>query len=73
MSNEVFQLSIAIQSLSNKTKESQTLASLGDWLLPMLMNGRVTVGKAEEYVQDEEPNRVGMAEEERIHSKSDNR
>ena len=33
-----------------KTKENfknQELASLRDWLLPMLMNGQVTVGEVE--------------------------
>lgn len=29
-------------------KENQQLASLRDWLLPMLMNGQVTVGDVEE-------------------------
>lgn len=29
-------------------KENQQLSSLRDWLLPMLMNGQVTVGKSEE-------------------------
>jgi type I restriction enzyme S subunit len=42
----------------------QELASLRDWLLPMLMNGQVKVGEAEakvkEYVQEGE---VGMAAE----------
>ena len=28
-------------------KENQELASLRDWLLPMLMNGQVTVGAVE--------------------------
>jgi type I restriction enzyme S subunit len=31
-------------------KQNQELASLRDWLLPMLMNGQVTVGDAEEKV-----------------------
>ena len=40
----------------------QELASLRDWLLPMLMNGQVKVGEAlKEYVQDGE---VGVAAEE---------
>ena len=29
-------------------KENQELASLRDWLLPMLMNGQVSVGDVEE-------------------------
>lgn len=45
--------------------ENQELASLRDWLLPMLMNGQVKVGEAKEYVQENKPDRerVGMAAE----------
>jgi type I restriction enzyme S subunit len=39
----------------------QDLASLRDWLLPMLMNGQLKIGEANEYVQEGE---VGMAAEE---------
>ena len=39
--------------------ENQKLAELRDWLLPMLMNGQVTVGKP--YQQEEE--KLGMAAE----------
>lgn len=35
-------------------KENQHLASLRDWLLPMLMNGQVTVAEAEKAVYKEE-------------------
>jgi type I restriction enzyme S subunit len=38
------------QKLINNHKQNQELASLRDWLLPMLMNGQVTVGDAEEKV-----------------------
>jgi len=31
------------EQLANNTKENQTLTELRDWLLPMLMNGQVTV------------------------------
>ena len=31
-------------------KENQELASLRDWLLPMLMNGQVSVGDVEEQL-----------------------
>lgn len=31
-------------------KENQELTSLRDWLLPMLMNGQVIVGNADEKV-----------------------
>lgn len=34
----------------NKQKENQQLSELRDWLLPMLMNGQVTVGEAEEQM-----------------------
>jgi type I restriction enzyme S subunit len=33
--------------------QNQELAQLRDWLLPMLMNGQVTVGNAEEMVNDQ--------------------
>ena len=33
-------------------KQNQELAQLRDWLLPMLMNGQVTVGDAEEMVKE---------------------
>lgn len=36
-----------INKISNNLKENQQLASLRDWLLPMLMNGQVTVGAKE--------------------------
>lgn len=34
--------------LKNNLRQNQELAQLRDWLLPMLMNGQVTVGEAEE-------------------------
>lgn len=34
-------------------KENQELASLRDWLLPMLMNGQVKVGDVEEEMVKE--------------------
>ncbi len=33
----------AFEKIANNTKENQQLAQLRDWLLPMLMNGQVTV------------------------------
>jgi len=33
-----------VEEILNLSKENQQLASLRDWLLPMLMNGQVTVG-----------------------------
>ncbi len=35
------------ETIYTKTKENQQLAELRDWLLPMLMNGQVKVGEAE--------------------------
>jgi len=43
MSFESFLIPI-IQRIANNEKENQTLSSLRDWLLPMLMNGQVKVG-----------------------------
>jgi type I restriction enzyme S subunit len=43
--------------IENNLKENQELASLRDWLLPMLMNGQVSVGEVEEE--------LGMVAEER--------
>jgi type I restriction enzyme S subunit len=40
------------KQISNGTKQNQELTSLRDWLLPMLMNGQVTVGDAEEKVAE---------------------
>lgn len=45
------------------TIENQHLASLRDWLLPMLMNGQVTVGDALRQAQDDE---LGMVAEDKI-------
>lgn len=41
------------------TKQNQELSSLRDWLLPMLMNGQVSVAEAEERVEEE----LGMVAE----------
>lgn len=38
--------------IQKKLIENQKLAELRDWLLPMLMNGQVTVNQAKEYVSD---------------------
>ena len=38
------------KSISNNIKQNQKLAALRDWLLPMLMNGQVTVGEAKEQL-----------------------
>jgi type I restriction enzyme S subunit len=55
------QFSNLIKSMESKKcvtiKENQELASLRDWLLPMLMNGQVSVGAVEEE--------LGMVAEER--------
>ncbi|MBV2166565.1 MAG: hypothetical protein KUL76_08560, partial [Kaistella sp.] len=46
--------------MNNILLQNQQLAQLRDWLLPMLMNGQVTVGEAEGMV-----NGLGMVAEER--------
>jgi type I restriction enzyme S subunit len=47
------------KQLINNIEQNQKLSELRDWLLPMLMNGQVTVGKP--YQQEEE--KLGMAAE----------
>ena len=39
------------QMILKNLKENQELASLRDWLLPMLMNGQVRVGEVEEELR----------------------
>lgn len=39
-----------IDKIEINKEENQKLAELRDWLLPMLMNGQVTVGEAEEQI-----------------------
>ncbi|WP_394907942.1 restriction endonuclease subunit S [uncultured Mesonia sp.] len=41
------------EKISNNDKENQKLAALRDWLLPMLMNGQVTV-KSSDEVRDQD-------------------
>ncbi len=48
--------------------ENQQLASLRDWLLPMLMNGQVKVGDAQKMVEE----KLGMVAEDRSKYKSKN-
>lgn len=50
---DVFSKSIFATVLNNKL-ENQELASLRDWLLPMLMNGQVSVGDASALRQAQE-------------------
>ncbi len=45
-------------------KQNQKLAELRDWLLPMLMNGQVTVNEAKEYVNGE--SELGMVAEDKL-------
>ncbi|MEB2774984.1 restriction endonuclease subunit S [Algoriphagus sp. D3-2-R+10] len=49
------------QKMTSNANQNQELASLRDWLLPMLMNGQVTVPDAEELVEE----KLGMVAEER--------
>jgi len=39
------------KKIANNQKQNQELVALRDWLLPMLMNGQVSVGEAEEMVK----------------------
>ncbi|MDY7396292.1 restriction endonuclease subunit S [Aureibaculum sp. 2210JD6-5] len=39
--------------IANNLRQNQKLTELRDWLLPMLMNGQVTVGEAEQSVNEE--------------------
>jgi type I restriction enzyme S subunit len=57
-------LSSSYSKILNNQKENQELASLRDWLLPMLMNGQVTVGGYD--VEDRE---LGMVAEEKVEYK----
>lgn len=41
------------EKVTNNVKQNQELTKLRDWLLPMLMNGQVTVGDAEEMVMEQ--------------------
>ena len=47
------------EKMTLNTKENQELTSLRDWLLPMLMNGQVTVGEAYDIVEE----KLGMVAE----------
>ncbi len=48
LENYYHKVSACYDQIINNAKQNQQLASLRDWLLPMLMNGQVTVGEAEE-------------------------
>ncbi|MFC3417582.1 restriction endonuclease subunit S [Algoriphagus hitonicola] len=52
-------LESSIDKILNNTLENQQLSSLRDWLLPMLMNGQVSVAEAEERLEEE----LGMVAE----------
>ncbi|MFP9117699.1 restriction endonuclease subunit S [Flavobacterium sp. RNTU_13] len=55
-------ISFSIYSkLKNNLRQNQELAQLRDWLLPMLMNGQITVGEAEV--------KIGMVAEEGVEYK----
>lgn len=47
---ELFNSQVAnyYEKIANNQNQNQQLTKLRDWLLPMLMNGQVTVGEAEE-------------------------
>ncbi|NLU38076.1 MAG: restriction endonuclease subunit S [Bacteroidales bacterium] len=50
------------EKIYTNTKQNQHLASLRDWLLPMLMNGQVTIAEAEKAVYNLEET-MGVAAE----------
>ena len=52
------------EKILNNQFENQKLADLRDWLLPMLMNGQVSVGDAKEYVSGDH-GELGMVAEDR--------
>jgi type I restriction enzyme S subunit len=47
-------LESSIDKILNNSLENQQLTELRDWLLPMLMNGQVTVNEAKEYTLQNE-------------------
>ncbi len=51
-----------IKIIENQNRQNQQLSELRDWLLPMLMNGQVTVAEAEKAVYKEEE-MMGVAAE----------
>ncbi|WP_291135335.1 restriction endonuclease subunit S [Flavobacterium sp. UBA7663] len=58
--------------IDNNLKENQELASLRDWLLPMLMNGQVTVAStssATEKGYEVEDSELGMVAEDKVECK----
>ncbi|VXA97953.1 conserved hypothetical protein [Flavobacterium sp. 9AF] len=50
--------------IENNLKENQELASLRDWLLPMLMNGQVTVG--DEILRQAQDDKLSMVAEDKV-------
>ena len=56
-------LESTIEKILNNSIESQQLSELRDWLLPMLMNGQVSVGTAYEQVEEV----LGMVAEGEMH------
>ena len=50
------------EKMTINTKENQELSELRDWLLPMLMNGQITVGDAYEKVEE----KLGMVADDKI-------
>ena len=54
------------ETILNNHKQNQQLTALRDWLLPMLMNGQITVGEAEEKLN------MAAEPEERYNAKKTN-
>ena len=45
-------IKVQIQKVANSERQNQQLSTLRDWLLPMLMNGQVSLGRAYEQVEE---------------------
>ena len=56
-------VSLYFEKMTIHTKENQQLSSLRDWLLPMLMNGQVTVGAKEKVDYQIKEEEIRMAAE----------
>ena len=61
--------SSGINKIEINKEENQQLASLRDWLLPMLMNGQVRVGDVEEVLRQAQDDILGMVAEPSIEYK----
>jgi len=61
---QFYSFMLPIQSKKQKVlKENQELIDLRDWLLPMLMNGQVTIAEAEEKMAKAADKKVAFGEQ----------